>query len=57
MHAQTVTFLCQISHFGSVSKGEGRAGLPTGHHGGDLLIMKVVIVKVVMMLLMGVTFD
>ena len=28
-----------------------------GHHRGDLLIMKVVIVKVVMMLLMGVTFD
>ena len=28
-----------------------------GHHGGDLLIMKVMIVKVVMVLLMGVTFE
>ena len=31
--------------------------MPTGHHRGDLLIMKVMIVKVVMVLLMGVTFD
>ena len=28
-----------------------------GHHRGDLLIMNVMIVKVVMVLLMGVTFD